>query len=106
MICPDCGTRLSSTLKKCHFCGNEVFCETEMVCKNEITYIDKFIALFTVLALTIAISAFFYTYLAEFENPLRAIGSILFGSVAVGVYWFFNSYFVRMLIDPMLKRKN
>jgi len=105
MICPECGTRLPPNSNKCHFCGNDIFYRNETLCKTETTFLDKFVAVFTVLALIFAISAFFYTYLAEFGNPLRAIGSLVFGFLAGISYILLGPILVKNLIDPILKRE-
>ncbi|MHB8164874.1 MAG: hypothetical protein ACYDDV_11150 [Methanoregula sp.] len=97
MICSECGTRLPKGMTKCHFCGNS------LSVTNETSFIDKFVALFTLLAVFIAIIVFFYSYTEGISSDvtLRAVTSIVVGAVLTCFYWLMSPLMIKTLIDPL-----
>ena len=98
MICPECGIRLPIGRSKCHFCGNEI---SHVI---ETRFIDKFIALFALIAFLIAASVAFYTFLQTIQpNDNRVILSVITACILTFIYWVISPLAIKHLIDPLIK---
>lgn len=99
MICPECGTRLPVGISKCHFCGNEISPA------KETSFIDKFIALFTFMALFVAAVVMFYTfYQGQKSYDVRVVASLVSASLLILIYWLVSPFAIKYLIDPIIKK--
>jgi len=103
MICPNCGTRLPVGITKCHFCGNEI------IPAEETNFVHKFVALFTLMVIFLALVALFYSYDEGIisDNIIRLFVSTLEGGLITCVYWLLTPLMMKTLIDPLkLKPRN
>jgi hypothetical protein len=100
MICPECGTRLAIGVTKCHFCGNEICSPIGT------SFIDKFVALFTVFAFIMAVTVLFYTATEDVEasGTLRTIVSFLGAIFLTYLYLRWSPGLINNIIDPLLKK--
>ncbi len=109
MICPNCGTRLSTGITLCHFCGYEspLGSDNEQSQKKIELFLTKFIALFTLFALAISISFFLYTTmeLKSLDKSLVAIISICGGFLLTFFYLIISPWLIQKLFDDMFHGK-
>jgi len=119
MICPECGTRLPKGKDECHFCGytyteklveSSVKNDDKSECLpnstiNDSNFIDKFTALFALLALFIALIVYLSGYVENIGKDLVPNAAIRGGiSVAIAAiltffYWLLSPLLIRTLID-------
>lgn len=98
MICPNCGTRLPLGIVKCHFCG------TKVTLASMTNFVDKFVALFTLMAFFISTVILFYTLWGDVgDMGTRAIVSAIIGLVMMILYWKASPCMVRVFIDSKIK---
>ena len=95
MICPECGTRLPIEASKCHFCGNEIHPAITT------SFIDKFIALFTIFACILAVTVLLYTATEDVKasGTLRAIVSFIGAVVLTSLYLRWSPELIKKIID-------
>jgi len=99
MICPECGTRLPAGVTKCHFCGYEI------IPTITTSFIEKFIALFTFIALLIAAIVMFYTfYQGQKSEIVRVVASLFSAIILISIYWLVSPLAIKYLIDPLNKK--
>jgi hypothetical protein len=99
MICPECGTRLPKNTIKCHFCGSDV---TPAKLTN---FVDKFIALFTLIAFCITISLFFFTISdgGNLDIGGRVLVGTILGLLFTYLYWKISPCMIKRWIDPKIE---
>ena len=97
MICPDCGTRLPVGITKCHFCGNEITPAKEGRVPN---FVDKFVALFTLLAVFLTLITIFYLFNVDKNDRLGI--SIAEAVIVTAIYWVISPLAIKYLIDTKL----
>jgi len=119
MICPHCGTRIPQEVNKCHFCGYD-FTKTngnkpsnmENSNVDKPRFLDKFIALFALLAVFISLTIYFSEIskdLAEYISPqsstflsnplITGIVGVISAAFLTYFFWILAPLMIKTLID-------